>query len=153
MIRRITDASDFKLVYENFSKLAEEHPVKHHTNLPFQPHIMWLAWNNENLLINSAVLVASFIDEKNIDALCWFVIGPDYRVDKNIASSYLWVAKDKKNGLKCFNKAIEILKKKKVDVINVGFLVNSPSSSKIEKLLQRKGFLPEDKSYSLNLTH
>lgn len=151
MIKRITSLDDLRIVHANFIELAKEHPVKHYGGLPFLPDVMWQAWSNENLLVNSAVLVVNFVDDVTIDALSWFVIGPDFRVNKIVATSYLWISKDHKHGLQVFNEAMAILKRKRVDIINVGFLLNSPSAGRVEKLLQRRGFQPEDKSYSIVL--
>ena len=151
MIKRITTSDDLKIVHENFAELAGTHPVKHYGGLPFLPDVILAAWSNDNLLTNSCVLVCNFTGERKIDALCWFVISPDFRVNKSIAVSYLWVSKTNKSGLKVFLEALRILKRKRVDVINVGFLTQSSSAPRIEKLLQKMGFVPEDKSYSLVL--
>jgi len=151
MVKRVTSLDDFKIVHANFAELAKHHPVKHYGGLPFLPDVILAAWSNENMLINTCVLVCNFLSETEIDALCWFVVGPDFRVNKSIATSYLWVSKNNKNGLKVFLEAINILKRKRVDVINVGFLTQSPSAPQVEKLLKKMKFKPEDKSYSLVL--
>jgi hypothetical protein len=151
MIQRIVSVDDLDVVHRNFLDLAKEHPVMHYGGMPFLPDTMLLAWRNTNLLINRCVLVVNFTDEEHIDALCWFTIARDWRVDRVIASSYLWVSKNNKHGLQVFLECLDILKRKEVDVINVGFLLNSPSADKVERLLQKKGFIPEDKSYSLIL--
>jgi len=146
MIKRIVTVEDFDIVYENFRELAKTHPVKHF-GIEFDPKTLWMAWRVNNLLINSCVLVCNFVDDTTIDALCWFVITHDWRIDKDVASSYLWISKDKKRGLQVFREALAIIERKRVPIVNVGYLLSSESAPRIEKMLQRMGYKPEDKSY------
>jgi len=147
MIKRIVSTEDFALVYHNFSELSKEHPVKHYGGISFNPETMYGAWNNENLLINKCVLVCNFIDEQIIDSLCWFVIGRDWRINKTVATSYLWVSKSNKTGVKVLKESLKILERKKVDVIEVGFLLNSSSAPQIKLLLNKLGFKLDAESY------
>jgi hypothetical protein len=151
MIKRVVDVEGLDIVFDNFVELAKEHPVKHYGGIEFNPHTLRAAWRNDNLLINSAVLICNFIDDKTIDALSWFTIAQDWRTNSKVATSYLWVSKDRKHGLAVFLEAIDTLKRKRVDVINVGYLLSSPDGDKIEKLLKKMKFMEEDKSYSIRL--
>ena len=146
MIRRVVTSEDLALVYKNFKTIAAEHPVRHY-GLPYNPEILFQAWNNENLLINSCVLVCNFTDEETIDALCWYVIGHDWRIHKDVASSYMWVSTSGKSGLKVFKYALEVLRRKGIEIISTGFIV-SKDSERIEKFLIKNGFKLENKTYA-----
>jgi hypothetical protein len=150
-LKRIVTIDDLEILHANFVEFAKTNDINHFGGIKFDPDILFLAFQNTNLLVNSNVVVANFVDDTTIDALCWFAIGPDFRVNKTIATSYMWVSKTHKNGVRVFNEALRILKAKKIKIINVGVLSCSPYKETIFKMLTKKGFQPEDESYSLIL--
>lgn len=148
MIRRIVTSEDLYNLCESFREFTKTNSINHYSDQKFCVDTIYSAWKNENLLINNTIIYAN--EENNIyDSVCWFVVNRDFRVNKTVASNYLWISKNNKNGYKCFRKCLNLINKKKINFTTVGFLDNSPYSNKIENFLLNIGAKLESKNYLL----
>jgi len=150
MIRRVVNLEDARLVCDSFKDFVDTNKINHFGDYKFDPETLFLAWGNVNLLVNSCVLVASFTDG-GVDAVSWFVIGRDFRINETFAQSYIWISKNHKHGVQVFLGALKVLYRKNIKLINVGILHNSPYKDRIKKFLLKNGFKPEDESFYIKL--
>lgn len=151
MIKRVTSLKEFEMgLYCIEAEVSGLDNVPLHYGCEkFDRDMLWKAWGNVSLLLNECVIVANFDKPDHIDAFIWFVIGNDYRVNKIIAQSYIWLSLSPLMGIKVYKEAERILMAKgNIDYITMGVLQNSPTSSKTENVLcNRLGYKPEGRSF------
>lgn len=145
MIKRIVTSQDLRNLCDSFRDFAQTNSINHFGDQKFCVDTIYEAWKNENLLINSCVIYAN---ENNgfYDSVCWFVINRDFRINKVVAHNYMWISLSN-HGFKCLNSCLKVLKKRKIDFINIGLLNNSPYFKKIERVLLKKGLNKDYSSY------
>ena len=142
MIKRIVTENDLRLLYNSFKEYSKTNKINHFGDAKYDADLLFAAWSDQNLLINKTVLYAS-IENNIVDSFCWFCIDFDLRIGKKVASLYIWISKDNKNGIKCFNECLNCLKRKEIKFVEVGFSCSSPSYDRLYKYLSRKGFKKE----------
>jgi len=151
MIKRVTSLSELKILYNSFDESAvlKSRAALHYGGELYDTDMLWKAWANIYLIINECIIVAHFDNPDHCDGFIWFVIGPDYRVNKIIAQSYIWVSVSPLIGMKVFLEAEKLIKKRSnIDYMTMGVLQSSPVSQKFENVLcNRLGFAPEGKSF------
>ena len=151
MIKRITDAAEFKELVLDIDEIASDDEVNAHAFLKHDSATIINCYANTHLLTWDFFVWANLNEHNKFDAIIAFVNHKNEKFGEEIFTEYIWLSKNPKVGYKLFATALKLAKEKEFKYIQMGRVMSHPKSDKVARFYERMGFVKDSESYIAKL--